>query len=430
MPSKTAVTANDPDISQDRHGILLNLVLTTLIGLAALALCLGLSGFTGTAIISLCVFHLSLRPRPCEILTTLVPALLYWAAYIYFFNIPLSLRPSPAFLLETLGVGSLVVLSTRAVWSVGEEKQRILSVLFPAIGLLVFLAAKQRLLNVAALQGPTYDLNLFVVDGSLGFYVFQVARAFFRTHAVASECIIAVYGGLPVAMAIVYAAHLRKYKRDYHLLQVLVLAGVLGWVLYNLLPAAGPAYLLGPDVLRPLPTYNQLRLLPLQKIAMPPSVLRNAIPSLHMTWALLLVWNTQKLSRHIHFFASVFAILTAIATLATGEHYLVDLVVAYPFSLLAQSVCLWRLKNDSIRTASVCVGAFLTLGWMLIVRQNPRILLESRMLPWAAILLTLGLTYILIRKLGNAANSVSWEDEQLAIHIQEAIGVPQLAPPS
>jgi len=54
----------------------------------------------------------------------------------------------------------------------------------------------------------------------------------------------------------------------------------------------------------------------------------------HMAWVLLVWWNFTGLARWIRAIALVFVVLTATATLGTGEHYVIDMVVAFPFSLM------------------------------------------------------------------------------------------------
>jgi hypothetical protein len=56
---------------------------------------------------------------------------------------------------------------------------------------------------------------------------------------------------------------------------------------------------------------------------------RNCMPSMHLTWALLIWSNSRGLTRLL---AGVFAALTALATLATGEHYFPDLLAAGPWT--------------------------------------------------------------------------------------------------
>lgn len=83
-------------------------------------------------------------------------------------------------------------------------------------------------------------------------------------------------------------------------------AAVLAVPCYLLVPAAGPAY------------------------AGQANALRNCMPSLHLTWAALLWIDARKagLRRGLLIFMG----MTAIATLATGEHYVLDLIAAVPFT--------------------------------------------------------------------------------------------------
>src|SRR5208337_5691574 len=103
------------------------------------------------------------------------------------------------------------------------------------------------------------------------------------------------------------------------------------------LPACGPVHVFGAGFpWHPLSTADAMRM------AVVPIVLkgaRNAIPSLHMTWVLLVWWNSRGLARWVRAIALVFVVLTAMATLGTGEHYFIDLVVAFPFSLMVQALC-------------------------------------------------------------------------------------------
>jgi hypothetical protein len=71
---------------------------------------------------------------------------------------------------------------------------------------------------------------------------------------------------------------------------------------------------------------------------------QNASPSLHMAWVLLAWWYSRGLSVWERGIAMMFVVFTAFATLGTGEHYFIDLVVAYPFSVMMQSLCAFPLR--------------------------------------------------------------------------------------
>lgn len=406
-----------------KEKLILRLVLTLAATLAALSICLGLpmAAYAGIALVSAIVFHLSLRPSWYEMLATLVPSILFWAAYVFLFKIPPHLMPRPIFVLGTLGAGSLATLSVRAVWSEGKERERVLSVLFPAVGLLVFLTLKQNLINVMALQPGTYDVYLFFTDATLGFHPSVLLRNFFLAHHHWYPVIAIIYSSLSVAMAVVYAAHLHKCKSKYYMLQLFLAAGFLGWLAYNIVPAAGPAYFFGWNFIGPVPAYHELPHLALDKVPLPATVFRNAMPSLHMTWALLMYWNSRRLGSWVHWFAAIFAFLTAIATLGTGEHYLVDLVVAFPFSLFIQGLSSRPLKDSRMRTNAMILGIVLSLAWMLVIRLDPRVFLVSRALPWTAMLITVIGVQIVFVRFERAASGVFWSQSKVSIVNDELI---------
>jgi hypothetical protein len=75
----------------------------------------------------------------------------------------------------------------------------------------------------------------------------------------------------------------------------------------------------------------------MQTVAIP-DVPRNAIPSLHVAWCLLVVYNSWWYrSWALRTYALISLALTAAATLGLGEHYLIDLIVAAPLSVAIQA---------------------------------------------------------------------------------------------
>jgi hypothetical protein len=375
---------------------------------ALLVLFLGLSlDRIGIPLLSAVIFHLSLRPRKQELLATLIPAILFWISYALVHRIPLEVVPNTIFIADCISIGSLVLMSARAIWTNGEERSSLLAVLFPTLGLLVFFLIRQDLLNVAALQPGTFDINLFVVDGSLGFQPSYFVGNLAHTHAVFGSILEFSYGALPVAMAFVYAVHLQKLHSKYYMLQLFLAAAILGWLLYNLVPAAGPRFFLGPDFIKPSLAYGQLKSVAIEPYVMPDTVFRNAMPSLHMTWALLLAWSARRLALGIRIFAISFAVLTAIATLGTGEHYLVDLVVAFPFALFVYAICAPASLSSATKNFAVGSSAVLVFGWLLIVREVPKIFLAAKILPWLCMTFTVVVVQLLLWKLESSNTALT-----------------------
>src|SRR3569833_698853 len=119
-------------------------------------------------------------------------------------------------------------------------------------------------------------------------------------------------------------------------MQAFLLTGPIGVIFYNLLPAMGPAHVFRGAFPFHMPDYRQAAQLVPTLVALPGP--RNAIPSLHMNRVLRAWWNSRGLHWIWRAIVLYFVVFTVFATLGTGEHYLVDLIVAYPFALLLESL--------------------------------------------------------------------------------------------
>jgi hypothetical protein len=153
-----------------------------------------------------------------------------------------------------------------------------------------------------------------------------------------------------------------------------------------------------------------LRRLALERIPVAAGIPRNAIPSLHMAWVILLFWNTKGLAKKLRIFMAVYLVLTAVATLGMGEHYFVDLVAGVPFALFVQAV-VWPGNKPSlrVRASAVVSGLALTVAWLLLVRFGVKWMLFSPILPWALVTAT-GVAVWMV----NAKFSVSSEGSRQA----------------
>ena len=58
------------------------------------------------------------------------------------------------------------------------------------------------------------------------------------------------------------------------------------------------------------------------------------MPSMHVGWALLIAFNARGTWARLGF--SLFALVTCLATVGSGEHYAIDAVVALPFAVAVQ----------------------------------------------------------------------------------------------
>jgi hypothetical protein len=301
------------------------------------------------------------------------------------------------------GLAALAILGAHTIWAEAKDRRLLLYGFLPAVLFVGSEWSATTLLDITeALHPKTFDLFLYSFDSSLGVQIsFAVGQMFWKFPWVRFACLV-VYIALPLPLALVYAAQLRR-RRETALAVMLafLVTGPLGVLFYNMLPACGPVHLFGAAFpFHPLSTADAMRL----KVA--PVVIkgaRNAIPSLHMAWVLLVWWNSRGLPRWIRGIALVFVALTVLATLGTGEHYFIDLAAAFPFSLMVQALCSYflPLRSGERRTAFL-FGTFATLTWLVLLSFTTRLFWISPLVPWAMIVATIAPSVFFWRRLAAA----------------------------
>jgi hypothetical protein len=265
-------------------------------------------------------------------------------------------------------LGSLASLALAALWSTPERRPATLDTCTTAALFPMFLITSGLALGMTtALHPKTFDLFLFAFDARLGMQPsFLVGRFFARFHAIRYVCYLG-YEALPLAMAIAFALERsRRARRSSSIMLAFMIAAVVGFVLYNLFPAVGPIHVFGKQFPNWPPPPGTA---PFQRVAIE-SAPRNAMPSVHIAMALLILWNSRLGPRVWRILAAMLLGVTVLATLGFGEHYLVDLFVAVPFALAAQglatAVLPWRTSE---RIASTAVGGALVAGWLMYLRM-------------------------------------------------------------
>jgi len=235
------------------------------------------------------------------------------------------------------GMSALGVLGVATIWARQPERKLLLYGFVPAA---LFVASEwcaSYLLDLTeALHPKTFDVFRYSFDSGLRVPIGFLAGQLLLKNPTLRTASLAIYIALPLAL--VYACQLRRIGEKALLVMVTFLVtGPMGVLCYNLLPACGPVHLLGAAFpWHPLAAADPMRL-NIAPVLMKGA--RNAIPSLHMAWVLLVWWNSRGLARWVRTIAAVFVALTVLATLGSGEHYFIDLVVALPFSLMVQALC-------------------------------------------------------------------------------------------
>jgi hypothetical protein len=283
-----------------------------------------------------------------------------------------------------LGLSALLLLALRAIWSEGDRRSLLLYALVPSLLFVTSEWFASNMLDLTERLHPkTLDLFLYSFDGSLRVQLsFLMGQAFamWPWFRIAGELF---YIGLPIPIALVYSGQLLRIReRAFPAMAAFLLTGPIGILFYNIFPAMGPIHLVHRAFpWHPLDT-AMFRLMILEPVAIRGP--RNAIPSLHMGWVLLTWWYSRGLSFLERAIVMLFVIFTACATMGTGEHYFIDLVVAFPFALFMVALCDWPpFWADRARLATFVLCLATILVWFAGLRYAPHFFWTSPVIPWA-----------------------------------------------
>lgn len=304
------------------------------------------------------------------------------AGQVFVLQVPLRTAPVGAL----LGIAAFALLALHRIWSVLAEEKKLmrLALLPPLLLVLLGYFSSGLLAATGDLHPKTLDLYLYAFDGSLGTQLsFAAGRLVLGSLWLTRMCLF-WYRVLPAALMLVYAQQLvRRGEAALSVFLAFFLAGPVGMVFYNLFPACGPIYLF-PQFPRDPMTVSHVRELFLQPVVV--SGNRNAFPSLHMAWALLAWWYGRGLSPWIRVLLGFFLAGTVLATLGLGEHYFVDLIVAFPFALMMDAGCASGIPLHDRRRFHILLSGLLgALLWAALLRFGVETMRVSPLLPWALV---------------------------------------------
>jgi len=365
------------------------LSVTLFLGLSIKFFIIALLGdFFGYGLASASIIHFRIRPRLEDLVfvllfTALLSILTFWSWELKF---------SYKVVLAFIGLGSLTVMGIRLIWARREERTLIGWAYLPALLFVGSLWLAPPLLKFTEMLFPkTLDVFLNSFDCSLHIQPSYVVGQWFLKLPPLRSVSIGFYLCLPAIISLIYVETLlRKGKEALPVMLALFYLGPVGWIFYNLFPASGPGHLYPANFpLHPLSIAAAMRVA-LQPVVVPSP--RNAIPSLHMSWVLIAWWYAKGFSRWVKAIALAFVIFTVLATLGSGEHYFVDLVVAFPFTLMLFSLFCFKLPwNDRQRATGFLGGLLGTLLWFALLRYANAFFWYSPLIPWSLVVATIGL---------------------------------------
>ena len=144
----------------------------------------------------------------------------------------------------------------------------------------------------------------------MGFNVAHFADRF-ADHRILLILLLIAYLMLPIAMTTAWTI-----EQSIMLRRTVLIGGLLCFIFYYAFPAVGPAWF------------------DWSAASSIPSSPHNCVPSMHLALAMMIAWNVRKGWLRLGLW--VYAGLIAVATLALGEHYLIDLIAAVPYTVAVQ----------------------------------------------------------------------------------------------
>ncbi|MFT4095768.1 MAG: phosphatase PAP2 family protein [Rhodoblastus sp.] len=222
-------------------------------------------------------------------------------------------------------------------------------------------------IQISAAIPQTFDATALRMDDAFGFR----APAWLRDHVSASGAVsyLVFHVYISISLAMVGYDLLAGDTRDWRMTKLMLVSSLLGFVAYFIAPTVGVAYFEGYDGSRALQDIVA------QTSAAAASLPRNAMPSLHTTWGAMLIvtalaqpaagpWRGAIAALYV-----VYGLLTICGALTSGDHYLIDCIVALPF---AASILL-SFEDAETRARSgfqpcFIAGVFLFAAWIAMLR--------------------------------------------------------------
>lgn len=253
------------------------------------------------------------------------------------------------------------------------------------------------------------DEFLMAIDGTLGIYPSLImGRFYFLLPDFLNLIARVIYYALPLAFIIMYKIRSSLEREPpLDLIIEFILIGVVGFALYNLVPACGSRfafqsvwpYALPIDLLKEGP----------RLMFCPVSYPRNCVPSLHTAWIVCLFRSGWQCNQATKRFVSILGVGTFVAMFGPGAHYFVDIIVGFAFAnciggLSAHKV---SLKEPS-RWQAIGLGFLLCIAWYVIIFYGLAFLQVSKILAWmlflGSILLGVRIEFSLIKCLNIKKN--------------------------
>ncbi len=258
-------------------------------------------------------------------------------------------------------------------------------------------------IQISAAIPQTFDATALRMDDAFGFR----APAWLREHMSASGALsyLVFHVYISISLAMVGYDLLAGDTRDWRMTKLMLVSSLLGFAAYFIAPTVGVTYFEGYDASRSLGDIVA------RTSAAAADLPRNAMPSLHTTWGAMLIvtafagpaagpWRGAIATLYV-----AYGLLTICGALTSGDHYLIDCIVALPF---AASILL-SFEGPGTRARSgfqpcFLSGVVLFAAWIAMLRIGGDMIVPPLVLAMsAASVAQIAATGVLLRNARRAA---------------------------
>lgn len=357
---------------------------------------------TGACLGTFFIYAIVLRPEPRQLLVITLLGII--GEYVFW---ELRLANDPSISLERLFLHLGVGLGLSAwgamlytLWRDPQERPLLLPTLtlaslLPSWQILAYFAPNGILTVEEAhqIKVPTLDCALYYADGLLGFqpsiWIGRLVLGWYPVKFLFN----AIYSLIAFFMAMAaMRAFLYPNRNIAPPLLVFLAILLVGAPLTNIwTPALGIKVFLGnlyPFGVPPSvedPAFN---------IIAPQTENLCTIPSLHASWLLACYWSLAAHKDWWRPAMGVIFIATLISTLSIGGHYLIDLMVAVPFTLGCYALCVpWKSPWRLPQVGSLLFGWGSTAFYLCLLKYSPASLIGHGAALWSSLILTVALSW-------------------------------------
>lgn len=240
-------------------------------------------------------------------------------------------------------------------------------------------------LIATSIISPVYDFHVIAFERMSGLVNIKYLVQVLSQPSLFMYAVNFCYNALPLWLIFILIME-RKGERKTLFMKTYILSLIVGFWSYPIVPCIGPehaiiGYPFFDETTFPLSQYWPVSPRPYE---------RNSMPSLHTTWALLILYRLAWFGPFSKVFLLFVASFNIMATMLTYNHWITDLIVAVPFSVLM--LCLSRQTEQKHSSLHIIIEAgclILYVAWLAMIKYDPIIFENMPQLAYGLIAVTL-----------------------------------------